>query len=355
MIIREIKPNEKIQFNSLSTHPLQSWEWGEFRMSSGVEVIRLGRFEKDKLVETAQFTIHPIPFLPLTIGYFPKGGIPGKEMLSELYNIGKQCNCIFIKLEPNIRKDTKIPGYEDIKRSNKYSPNILVSQYPNIRISPHPLFTKYTWELDLTESEETILNNMHPKTRYNIRVAKKHNVVIKEDNSPQAFENYLKLTFETAKRQKFFAHTPLYHRQMWETMHKSGIAHLFTANYNNHGQNLTLASFIVFLFNDVLYYPYGSSSSQFRNLMASNLLMWEVIRWGKKNKAEKFDMWGALGPNSDTHDPWFGFNRFKEGYGPKIVEFTGSFDLVIHPNFYKLYNLSYNLRQVILKIKRVLI
>ncbi len=340
MIIRDIKPDEKIQFNKLATHPLQSWEWGEFRKLSGVKVVRLGKFEKDILKETAQITIHQIPLSPYTIGYFPKGEKPSGDMMEELVRIGMQNRCIFIKLEPNITP--KDFGF----RISDFGFRI----FP----SPHPLFTKYTWELDLTQNEDRLLQNMHPKTRYNIRVAKKHNVVIKEDNSPQAFENYLNLTFETAKRQQFFAHTPLYHRQMWETLYKSGIAHLFTASYGNHGQNLNFVNWIVFLFHDVLYYPYGASSNKFRNLMASNLLMWEVIRWGKKNGAKKFDMWGALGPNPSPKDPWFGFNRFKEGYGPKLVEFTGSFDLVIHPNLYKLYNLSYELRQFILKIKRIL-
>lgn len=328
-MIREIDDKNKEQFNKLALHPLQSWEWGEFRKKTGIEVVRLGRHKEDKLIETAQITIHQIPFTKYTIGYFPKGNAPSQEMIKALTELGKKYNCIFIKLEPNIQKDIKILRYEDIKTS------------------PHPLFTKYTFQLDLTKSEEELLKNMYSKTRYNIRVAEKHGVMVKQDDSNKAFETYLALMQETTKRQKYFAHTEHYHRLMWETLEPSGIAHLLEADY----QGQTLVSWVVFLFNGILYYPYGASSNLYRNVMASNLMMWEVIKWGKKNGAKLFDMWGALGPDPNPEDSWYGFHRFKQGYGVKHIEFIGSYDLVINRNLYMIYNLLYNAREIFLRLK----
>ena len=88
--------------------------------------------------------------------------------------------------------------------------------------------------------------------------------------------------------------------------------------------------------------------------MASNLMMWEAIRFGKKNGAKMFDMWGALGPNPNPKDPWYGFHRFKEGYGAKLTESIGTYDLVINPYLYPLYNLADRLRWVFLKLKSYL-
>ena len=84
----------------------------------------------------------------------------------------------------------------------------------------HPLFTKYTFVLDLTKSEEELLKNMSQKTRYNIRVAERKGVKVSEDNSDRTFEEYLKLTRETTSRQNFYAHSEKYHRLMWETLEK---------------------------------------------------------------------------------------------------------------------------------------
>lgn len=336
-MITNVKQQDKKIFNSLALHPLQSWEWGEFRQKTGIEVVRLGNYQDEKLIETAQLTIHQLPFTSWTIGYLPKGGIPSREMLEKLYEVGIGYKCIFIKLEPNVIKENfQLPMTHD-----------QLSIFP----SPHPLFTKYTFQLDLTKNEDELLENMHPKTRYNIKVAQKNGAVTTEENTQSAFNDYLKLLFETIKRQKFFAHNKTYHQLMWETLGTKGLAHLLTAKINADGKDITLVAWIVFLLNGVLYYPYGASTARNRNIMASNLMMWDVIRFGKKHNAVLFDMWGALGPNPDPKDPWFGFHRFKQGYGAKLVEFAGSFDLVINPRLYKLYNAIHSLRQFYLNVK----
>ncbi len=233
----------------------------------------------------------------------------------------------------------------------------------------HPLFTKYTFVLDLTKSEDELLKAMHPKTRYNIKVAQKHEVKIVEDNSDKAFETYLRLIQATTKRQGFYAHSERYHRLMWETLRNQKLkiknqkldtdrltAHLFLANYKPLTPNqkpITLVAWIIFVLNDMLYYPYGASSSLYRQTMASNLMMWEVIKFGKKLGLKKFDMWGALGPEPNPKDPWYGFHRFKEGYGGKLVEFVGSFDLVINPTLYQIYKLLDKVRWAALRLKSI--
>lgn len=348
MSIQSVSESDKQVFNLLAPHPLQSWEWGEFRKKTGIAVVRLGRYDGKKLVETAQITIHPIPFTSWTIGYFPRGHLPSPEMMEALVKMGKEQRCVFVKMEPNIQLINQ-------------SSNQLINQSTNRLLpSPHPLFTKYTFQLDITKSEEELLKGMHPKTRYNIKVAQKNGVMVQEDDAPVAFEEYLRLTFETTKRQKFYAHTETYHRLMWETLLSAGIAHLFTARYEDRvpsqttlqvGKQHILVTWIVFLFNDVLYYPYGASSDQFRNTMASNLMMWDVIRWGKAHGAKRFDMWGALGPDPDPKDSWYGFHRFKQGYGAEHVAFLGSYDLVIEPLWYKIYNAAHYLRQFYLRIR----
>jgi lipid II:glycine glycyltransferase (peptidoglycan interpeptide bridge formation enzyme) len=321
--------------NDLSSHPLQSIEWGEFRKKTGVKTIRINGI---------QMTIHRIPHAPWTIGYVPKGSVPTENIISELKKIGKQEKCIFIELEPNLT------AIENCK---------LRIENLGLEPSAHPLFTKYTFILDLTKSEEDLLKAMHPKTRYNIKVAQKHNVKIIQDDSDKAFEEYLKLTNETTKRQGFYAHTNEYHRLMWETLgvqnskfkirnlYDQLTAHLLLAKYNDE----TLVSWILFVYKDTLYYPYGASSNLHRETMASNLMMWEAIKFGKKIGLKKFDMWGALGNNPDKNDPWYGFHRFKEGYGPKHVEFAGSFDLVINPLLYNIYKILDKIRWTFLRMK----
>lgn len=355
MLAREaIPPEDKENYNRAVSHVLQSWEWGEFREKTGVKVIRPVIFSaKGNLINAYQLTLHPIPHTAYTVGYLPRGPQPDKEMLEVLEDVGKKEKTIFFKLEPNITREK----FSDF-------PKILISQYPNLHPSPRPLFTKYTFQIDLRKSEEELMAQMKEKTRYNVRLAEKKGVTVKEDNSAEAFETYLRLTKETTQRQKFYAHDEKYHRLMWETLQPAGIAHLLIASYPkpylptealakagaiNH---TPLVAWILFTFNNVLYYPYGASSSEYREVMASNLMMWEAMKFGKKMGCQTFDLWGASGPNPDPKDPWYGFHRFKEGYGAKLIEFVGSYDFVLNWPLYQIYNLVDNLRWKFLRLKR---
>jgi len=319
---QKTKNDEKAAWNSRVDHPLQSWEWGEFRSAMGIDVVRLNSW---------QITFHRIPHTPWVVGYFPKGPAITRDMAAHLRKLGQEKKAIFIQLEPNI------------EAAAFHKPD----GTPHLRPAHRPLFTNHTFVLDLTKPESDLLAAMHSKTRYNLRVAQKHNVTVTEDNSDNAFAQYLALNEETTSRQGFYAHNKTYHQTMWKIMRAAGVAHLFTANY----EGKVLAAWIIFCWNKTIYYPYGTSSRDHREVMAPTLLLWEIALWGKAQGYESFDLWGALGENPDAKDPWFGFHRFKQGFNPRLVQFAGSFDLVIHPLLYKLYVLVDAIRWFILKKK----
>mgnify|MGYP003589467720 FL=1 len=334
-MIKEVNSSEKAAFDKAARHPLQSWEWGEFRKETGVAVSRLGEGENERLSEVYQITWHKVPYTKWHIGYCPKSAVPSDKALKTIQELAAKNKAIFVKFEPNE------------KISPKTEKNIQEIGSHFNWVKGKPLFTKYTFQLDISKNEDELLKNMHQKTRYNLRLAEKRGVQIVEDNSENGFEEYWKLMEETTKRQGFYAHTKSYHRKMWKNMTGSGMGHLFKAVYN--GQTLT--TWMIFVLNDVIYYPYGASSNEHREVMASNLMMWEVIKYGKKQGCKLFDMWGSLGPEPDTKDPWYGFHHFKQGYGAELVEFLGSFDLVIDPMMYKLYGWADRVRWLGLKLK----
>lgn len=334
-MIKEVNFRERKTFDRLAAHPLQSWAWGEFREKTGVGVIRLGRYQKSKLLETAQVTVHPIPHLPWKIGYWPKGVVPSKIMLEEVKKELQKRRVIMVKIEPN-----------ELMEKGKLK---MVNLGPRIgMVKGRALFTRWSFWLDLTKSLGDLLSGMKQKTRYNTRLAEKKGVKITEDNSQESFEEYWKLTEETTKRQGFYAHTKKYHQLMFETLGSAGMAHLFKAEH----EGKILATWIVFVLNSILYYPYGASTRDDKNVFGSNLLMWEVIKWGKNNGCKLFDMWGSPGPNPKPSDPWGGFHRFKEGYGAKLVEFVGTYDLIINPWLYWPYRFGEEIRWFILKLIR---
>ncbi|HUW24521.1 MAG TPA: peptidoglycan bridge formation glycyltransferase FemA/FemB family protein [Patescibacteria group bacterium] len=330
--VRIITEESKTAFNHLAAHPLQSWAWGEFRRLQGHRVWRLGLFEDAKPTQVFQITFHRLPQLPFSVGYLPKSSLPTPTVIAELKKLGQQEKAIFIKIEPHV----------EAKKGGG------VGEPEKLGLLPgKPLFTKFTSIIDLSASEDELFQRLKPKTRYNIRLAQKHGVTVKEDDSDEAFEVYLKLLFETTHRQGFYAHDEDYHRLQWQILRPAGISHLLTATY----QGKMLAAFLLFVFNNTLYYPYGASTREHRELMAPTLLMWEAIRFGKNQGCQQFDLWGDLEPNPPPNHPYFGFHRFKEGFSPRLVEFIGSYDLVIQPLLYQLFQKIDRLRWKVLHLK----
>ena len=320
MDLRIITAKQKKQYNNLVTHVIQSWEWGEFRENLGIPVLRYGLYENGKLVKAFQLTLHKIPFTDKFVGYLPKGPLPNSDLAKALKEIGHENSCAFIKVEPHvIATPDLIQGKQSLDKS--FIP------------SPKPLFTKYNFILDLTKPEDQLLKDMHSKTRYNIKVAQKHGVKVEERVDNEAFKIYLKLYFETTKRQGYHGHNENYHRKVWEILKKEKMATLVMATLKNE----PLTAWMLLKFKDTLYYPYGGSSIKHREVMANNLVAWEAIKLGKKLGLKKFDMWGALGPDADPNDPWYGFHKFKLGYGGKLMEYIGTFDLVFNWPIYIIF------------------
>ncbi len=357
------------EWNSIVTHPMQTWEWGEVRKNEGKKVVRFVEYgEKNEVRAVYLMTIHPLPYTGYFIGYIPKSTPPSKEFLTYLRSYAQQNKIIFIKLEPNTTQEL---GFRVSPMQSGHASFEFVK-------SIHPLFTPWNQLLDISLSEDELLKNMHPKTRYNIRLAEKKGVQVHEMTGDTGYQVFEKLYFETCARQKYHGHTRAYHRNIWITLGFPSLGKVSAESADGRGANTTqplppygfplplggiglptllsrllvafykdipLAAYQLWHFKDTLYYVYGGSSDEYKNVMAPNLLMWETIRLAKQLGCKTIDMWGSLPPTYDTKDSWAGFTKFKEGYGTTFVQYVGSYDLVVNPPLYKLYSLAQAVRQ----------
>ena len=308
----------------LPPHITQSPEWGRFKTKMGTKSVRAGG---------AQFTLHKIPLVPYYIGYCPK--VNPKEIdWEEIKKAGKEHRCAAIRFDcPNVLKQPPTAQIPPVSSTFLTPPNGVT-----ICHAPRNTFAKHSVFLDITPSEEELLARMKPKTRYNIRYAKRHSITIEEKTDQEGLEIFLKLQRETAQRQGFLIHSNGYYHSLFETLKTRNMVHILIADAKDANAKNPLAAYMFFNYQKVLYYPYGGSSKEKRNLFPSNLLMWEAIRLGKKLGCRLFDMWGAV---ADENDPWWGFTRFKLGYGGELVEFIDSYDLVLNPLIYHPFNLAY--------------
>jgi lipid II:glycine glycyltransferase (peptidoglycan interpeptide bridge formation enzyme) len=344
MITRILYDEEKEQYAKLIKHPLQTWEWGDFQIKEGHKVYRLGVFDQKKMVRAYTVSFHKVPKFNYSIGTLLRGPAIDNDMLTNIKKIASDEKAIFVKMEPDVFQKT----YDTANNPTTVSEPI---NFPDLVVSPKVAFYPFSYVVDLTKTEDELLAAMHTKTRYNIKIANRHQVKVEEASNDKGFEIYLNLLFDTTRRQGFYLHSENYHRTLWRTLKNTGMPHIMLASFNGE----VLSAFMLFTLGNKLFYPYGSSLALHKEVMAQNLLMWECIKYGKSKGLKSFDMWGSLGPDAKETDQGFGFHRFKQGYGGQLVQFVGTYDLVIDHNLYKIYNIVDQYRWKFLRLKADLI
>ncbi|MBD3365983.1 peptidoglycan bridge formation glycyltransferase FemA/FemB family protein [candidate division WWE3 bacterium] len=309
-------------------HIMQSPIWEQFKNAYGTTAIR---------VENTLYTKHRIPFTNSYYAYCPKAD-PFKINFDVLRKSLAQNNCIAINFDvPNI-----------VDSSEEASEAMEIFTEAGCKKAPRDTFTPYNLILDLTPSKEDLLKNMHSKQRYNVRYAKRKGVEVREEFGKKAFEIFYDLAIKTAERQGFYIHPKTYYEKMWETLGNEGVAHILNAYYKDE----PLASWMFFVYDEVLYYPYGGSAAKLRNLQASTLVGWEGMLLGKRLGCKTFDLWGACEDPNDRSDPEWGFTHFKQKFGAKHVKYIPSYDLVLNPFLYESFNFANRARWTVLNFKK---
>jgi len=302
----------------LDIHILQSQEWGEFKARAGTSPVRVGGI---------QYTKHKIPLLNKYIAYAPKVNFyKQKFSWKELKDSLKDEKCVAIKFDvPNVIKQEK-PG-------NEYK-KLIETLEKHCKKSPKSTFAEWNVLLDITPYEDDLIRNFSQKTRYNARLSAKKGVEVKIENNEKGIKIFNKLQNETAKRQHFLTHPDSYYEKVFETLNSHNMANILIAYYKKE----PLVAWMLFNKDGTLYYAYGGSTTAHRKLMASNLIAWEAIKLGKRLDCKMFDMWGATG---DKDNAYWGFTRFKLGYGGELVKYIDSYDFIVNKPIYKLFNIAY--------------
>jgi peptidoglycan pentaglycine glycine transferase (the first glycine) len=304
-------------------HFLQSQYWRACKDKLGNKTYSVG----DYFFQTTK-----LPIFKGNVGYMPRVDLT-KIDWQLLLELGKSANCVFITVDPlNLFDEFEIKP-EDSKEF-KVAKGI-------------PVHMQKTLILDLEKSEEELLSQMKQKHRYNIKVATKHGVVVKIDDSEDSFETFIKLYQKTVQRQGYSARNENYIRTVWEELRDFGselpLVTIATAYY----QGKPLVSWMLFLYGDTIIYPYGGSSEEFRNVMAPYAIAWEIIKWGKENGYKKFDLFGLENEEND------GYTRFKLGFGGDVIKYADTVDLVIDEKKYRVVKLAYKLREKVGILKKL--
>lgn len=109
------------------------------------------------------------------------------------------------------------------------------------------------------------------------------------------------------------------------------------------GDTLNLAA-ALYLYNEhEVYYLSSGSNPEYNQFMGAYRLQWEMIKFAKKNKIDRYNFYGITGDFSENAED-YGVQRFKEGFNAHVEEYIGDFIKPVHPLIYKLYQFTEKIR-----------
>ena len=192
---------------------------------------------------------------------------------------------------------------------------------------------------DAQRSEDDVLKGMNQQWRRNIKKAAKEGVVagrVPADGLEGRLADFHELYVHTAGRDGFTPRPKSYFDTMFRALGAEDpdrIA-LFTAE---HEGDLVAATVLIQVGGHV-WYSYGASSTEKRDVRGSNAVQWEMIRHALAQGADVYDLRGIT-DTLDSDDSHVGLIRFKVGTGGEAVEYVGEWDLPVNRALYKAFSL----------------
>lgn len=314
-------------------HFLQSSAWGQLKSNHGWRATWSCVLDTSNHITGGGLVL--LRDLPAKLGklaYMPRGPVVDwdtpphtSKVLSHVSASAKKHGAIALIIEPSLM-DT--PHDEKMLLANGYVPN-------SFTVQPR----RSIWvNLDV-DAENDILAKMKQKTRYNIGLARRKGVIVREANADD-LPKFYQMMAVTSARDGFAVHSDAYYDDFLRLFGAGGsdVARLLVAEHPSL-PGVLLAGAVVTAYAKMGIYVYGASANEHRELMSTYLLQWEGMRWCRARGCHTYDLWGVPDEDEDKleaefdkrHDGLWGVYRFKRGFGGQLVRQVGAWVNVLAP------------------------
>lgn len=305
------------------------WDW------RGIIVYRQKRIVTSMLV-----LIRRLPF-GFSFLYAPRGPVCNRmeqaawiELMDALRHLAKQQHGILLYTDPDeldsnstFRSMMNELGFEE--KTNEGFGNIQ---------------PQYVFRLPIgNQSKEKILKSFCAKTRYNIGLAIRKGVIIREysgaDRIPDTIvHDFYALMQITGQRDHFHTRGISYFQNFLNVLHDD--VRIFVAYLDG----VPIAGSIEVFCGKKAWYLYGASANTHRNAMPNYLLQWVMIQRAIDRGCDIYDFRGVPG-NVSKDDPLYGLYRFKKGFSGIYTKFTGLFIYSFRPFYNRLLQFAMKVRK----------
>lgn len=179
------------------------------------------------------------------------------------------------------------------------------------------------------KSWEELMASFGEKTRYNIRLAQRKGVTVRWSHSPADVDLFYEIYKVTCERDRIGSRPRDYFQRMLEA-YGGEMMRVYVAEHEGRPLSAALA----LNYGREVFYIYGASSNEDRNLMPTYAMQAAMIGWALELGKAYYDFGGVF-----ELDKANGLYRFKEGFCHSVgpTEFIGEFDRVYRPGAYRIF------------------
>jgi len=324
----------------VAAHPqggvLQSTHWARLKNRFGWTSHRVWMRRDGKLVAGAQILFRSIAFGLAKFAYIPHGPLVDWDDAEQVEVLLNQIDLAvyerragILKMEPLLWQDGMLPEkWADICQQHGLKNDVDTLQPPQ------------TILVDLRPSSDDILAGMKQKTRYNIRLAAKKEVTVRQ-GSMADLPAFLQMMRITGERDGFGVRAPEYYREALKLFQETNQVGLFLAAYEKR----PLAGVMAFISGNTAYNLFSASNNEERNRMPNYAVQWAVMAWAKEQGCAYYDLWGVPDVSeaeleaqfTERREGLWGVYRFKRGFGGTVRRTVGAADRIYNKRLYKIY------------------
>ena len=311
---------------------LQTTEIAALRKKNGWTPYYLGVENDNKLIAAAMLVAKPT-FIGKSTFYCPGGPLVDYEdkatltfFVNHLKSYAKSHNGYVIHIEPYYEKIERDCDGNIVK--DGYNREIAVTNLKNLGFrsaaSDNPT---YLFALDIYKrNPDEVFASFKQNTRNLISRAARKGVTIRE-LSKKELPLFKQITEATSERRHFSDKTLDYYETMYDLFARSNEVKFIIAEV---GKTPIAAAMFMTYGDEVIYLFSGSDEKYMKEYNAQYAIQWHMIKYALGHGFKRYNFYGIQGL-PDPNKPGYGIYRFKKGFGGRVIELLGAYDLPLSP------------------------
>lgn len=406
MKIEELESNEYEEYISKNKYTTfyQKEYWGKLKKDGGWNYKLVGMKKNNKIVGATLLLFKNLP-LGLKLFYSPRGFLIDyndeellKEFVLEIKEYVKKENGFILKIDPYVEYKTRdidgniVEGGVDNSKVVENLKKLGFKHYGFNKDISKELQPRWMYVLDLKgKTEDEIFSNFSKHYRKTIRRTEKQGLVV-EKISKDKLMDYKKIMEHTSSRRDFIDRPYSYYENMYDKIGDNLIINvcyldtnlginkfkdeikkiegyqdikdyhlkdiedykkkieLYESYQKKYGDKIPLAGTMSIVCGKEYLNLFGGAYEEFMHYDAQYLIKWHTMKEALNLGCEIYNFYGISGNFEKENNDMYGVYEFKRGFGGRVVELIGEFDLIISKPKYCLYNFMFKTYKIVKKI-----